>query len=151
MTPATFLLLNLALAFYNAGTIWAIEVDIFRSWKLVPQQAFHRIQTVHWRKLPYWIFLPVGLAFIGSIALIWYRPSDSPSWSVWCALGFQLASHVLTALLWGRWQAKLSQDARGPASPYLAKILSTHWLRTLLINAYAVSLLASAIACLGRQ
>ena len=80
MNSGTFLLLNLAFAFYNSGTIWAHEVDIVRSWKLVEQEAFHRIQEVHWRKLPYWVFLPVGLALAGSIGLVWYRPANSPSW-----------------------------------------------------------------------
>jgi hypothetical protein len=45
MNPATFLLLNLALAFYNVGTIWAHEVDIFRTWKLVDPDAFPRVQA----------------------------------------------------------------------------------------------------------
>jgi hypothetical protein len=151
MNPKVFLLLNLALAFYNVGTIWAHEVDIFRSWKLVPQDAFHRLQAAHWRKLPYWVLLPVGLALAGSIALLRYRPANSPAWAVWCALVFQIASLVLTALLWGRWQAKLSKDPLGPASPYLIKILSTHWIRTALINAYGFTLLVWAIVTLARQ
>ncbi len=151
MNPATFLLLNLALAFYNVGTIWAHEVDIFRSWKLLETHDFHRIQEVHWRKLPYWVLLPVGLALAGSIALIWYRPAHSPRWVAWCALACQVASLLLTAATWGRWQAKLSKDPLGPSSPYLAKILSTHWIRTLLINAYGFILLAWAIASLARQ
>jgi hypothetical protein len=150
MNPATLLLLNLALAFYNAGTIWAHEVDIFRSWKLVDPVTFHRVQGVHWRKLPYWVFLPVVLALAGSISLIWYRPANSPVWAMWCALGCQIASHVLTALLWGRWQAKLSKDPLGSASPWLAKILATHWIRTLLINANGFILLAWAIECFAR-
>ncbi len=149
MNPPVFLLLNLALAFYNVGTIWAHEVDIFRSWKLVPQEAFHRLQAAHWRRLPYWVLLPVGLAFAGSITLIWYRPARSPLWAVWCALVFQIASHVLTALLWGRWQAKLSKDPLGPASPYLTKIVSTHWIRSLLINAYGFTLLVWAIVTMA--
>jgi hypothetical protein len=53
MNPAVFLLWNLALAFYNVGTIWAHEVDIFRSWTLVAPGTFHRVQAAHWRKLPY--------------------------------------------------------------------------------------------------
>src|SRR5665213_798768 len=136
MNPINFLLLNLALAFYNVGTIWAHEVDIFRTWKFVNPDAFHRIQTVHWHKLPYWVFLPVGLALAGSIALIWYHPANSPSWLVWSAPVSQLTSLVLTAILWGPWQARLSKDPLGPQSPLLARILSTHWIRTLLINAY---------------
>ena len=51
--PAIFLVLNLALAFYNLGTIWAHEIDIFRSWRLVGVESFHTMQSVHWRKLPY--------------------------------------------------------------------------------------------------
>jgi hypothetical protein len=145
MNPATFLLVNLALAFYNVGTIWAHEVDIFRSWKFVPADAFHQVQEVHWRKLPYWVLLPFGLALIGSIALIWYHPDNSPEWPGGCALGCLIASYILTGLLWARWQAKLSKDPLGPASPYLEKILSTHWIRTLLINAYAFILFAWVI------
>jgi hypothetical protein len=57
-----------------------------------------------------------------------------------------LGSHVLTAATWGRWQAKLAADRAGPRSPYLAKILSTHWLRTLLITLYALVLLGWAAA-----
>jgi hypothetical protein len=139
-----FLLFNVALAFYNVGTIWAHEVDIFRTWRMLDASDFHRVQAAHWRKLPYWVFIPVGLALAGSIVLAWYRP-DAPLWPIWCAIGCQLASHVLTAVLWGRWQAKLSRDPAGPNSRYLAKFMSTHWLRTLLITASALFLLGWAV------
>jgi hypothetical protein len=141
VSPTGFLVLNLALACYNVGTIWAHEVDIFRSWKLVDPTTFHRVQRAHWRKLPYWVLFPFGLALVGSIALVWYQPADTPRWTVWSALSAQLAAHVLTLFLWARWQAKLSRDELGSQSPYLAKILSTHWIRTLLINAHALILL----------
>jgi len=149
MTPSTFLLLNLALAFYNVGTIWAHEIDIFRTWTLVGRQDFHRIQRVHWRKLPYWVFVPVGLAFVGSIGLFWYRPPGVPTTLILWGFVSQLTSHVLTAAFWGRWQAKLSEDDRSGASPYLAKILSTHWIRTALVNAYAFILLSGALHLWG--
>lgn len=147
MSPFAFLLLNLALGFYNVGTIWAHEVDIFRSWKLLEPETFLRVQTVHWRKLPYWVFAPVGLSFAGSIALLWFHPLGSPPWAPWAALGCPVASHVLTIAFWGRWQAKLSKDPLGARSPYLAKILATHWGRTALITAYAVVLLIWTLQC----
>jgi hypothetical protein len=44
-----FLLLNLALAFYNVGTIWAHEIDIFRSWKLLEHGSlFNAFIGVSW-------------------------------------------------------------------------------------------------------
>ena len=149
MNPGKFLLLNLALAFYAIGAIWAHEIDIFRSWTLLDPDTFHQLQLVHWRKLPYWVFIPIGLMFIGSVALIWYHPSTSPPWAVWGTVACQLASHVLTGAMWGPWQAKLSQDDRGASSPYLVKILSTHWIRTLLINANGAIILAWAIRVLA--
>jgi hypothetical protein len=144
MTPGTFLLLNLALAFYGVGAIWAHEVDIFRSWTLLDPETFRRVQTAHWRKLPYWIFAPVALTLLGSIALVWYHPARSPTWAIWGGLACQVASHTLTAVAWGPWQAKLSKANAGPRSVYMARILSTHWIRTLLINAYGLILLAWA-------
>ncbi len=39
-----FLLANLALSFYLVGAIWSIEVDIFRSWKLVDARDFPKVQ-----------------------------------------------------------------------------------------------------------
>jgi hypothetical protein len=101
---------------------------------------------VHWRKLPYWIFLPIGLALVGSIALLWYHPAGAPVGPIWAAFMSLLASHVFTGLFWGRWQAKLSRDERGSASPYLARMLSTHWIRTALISGYAFMLLGCALA-----
>lgn len=141
MTKETFLILNLALAFYNVGTIWAHEVDIFRTWKLLPPETFREVQTAHWRKLVYWVFIPVGLSMAGGIALLWYHPATVQLWQIALALFFQLLSHLLTAIFWGRWQAKLSQDELGGKSLYLKKILSTHWIRTLLISTYGFMLL----------
>ncbi len=149
LDPPAFLLLNLSLAFYNAGTIWAHEIDIFRSWKLVDAASFHTIQSAHWHKLPYWIFVPIGLALLGGILLIWYHPANTPSWAIYGALICQMLALILTALLWGRWQARLAEDPLGSRSSYLDKILRTHWIRTLLVSGYAVFLLIASIAGLG--
>ena len=99
MTPNVFLLLNLVLAFYNVGTIWTHEVDIFRTWKLINPEDFPKVQTAHWRKLPYWIFTPVGLALCGGVALVWYHPTSSPVWAIWANLICQALAIVLTAIL----------------------------------------------------
>jgi hypothetical protein len=74
------------LPFYNVETIWAHEVDIFRSWKLLDPKTFPAVQDVHWKKLPFWVFIPVGLALIGSI-VFWYHPDKIPVSEVWPAFG----------------------------------------------------------------
>jgi len=125
-----------------------MRLNFFRSWKLVSRESFPAVQTVHWHKLPYWIFAPVLAALAGGIALIWVHPAQCPVWAIDGALICQILALVLTAMFWGRWQAQLATDPRGPQSPHLDRILRTHWLRTLLINAYAGLLLVAAIAAL---
>ena len=51
----------------------------------------------------------------------------------------------------GPMAGETDKDPLGSASPYLAKILATHWIRTLLINAYAFILLLWVVKCLARQ
>ena len=93
--------------------------------------------------------MPIGFALIGGVLLIWYHPANTPSFAIYGALISQMLALILTALLWGRWQARLAEDPLGPRSPYLNRILRTHWIRTLLISAYAVFLLIATIAALG--
>ena len=146
MDPAkAFLLFNLALAFYLVGAIWAHEVDIFRTWRLIGPEQFHAVQATHWRKLPYWVFSPLAAAFAGGIGLIWLHPAGSPVWGPWANLGLQAASGLLTAVFWGPWQARLNRDPAGPQSVHLARILGTHWVRTLLITAYGGVLFAWSV------
>ncbi len=148
MSKEIFLIINLVVAFYNIGTIWAHEIDIFRSWKLLDPVTFHKVQTVHWRKLPYWIFVPAGLSLIGSFVLFWYHPDKISRWEIWIAFIFQISPHLLTAIFWGQWQAKLSKDKLGSKSRYLDKIIKSHWIRTALINAYGIALLYLTIQTL---
>ncbi len=141
MSTTSFLLINLAISFYNVGTIWANEVDVFRSWKLISPNDFLRVQKVHWKKLLYWVIIPWSLEIIGSTLLIWYHPAGSPTWAIYGATLCLWLSLILTLFMWGPWQGKLSRDPLGSESPYLAKILRTHWIRVILVNLYALILL----------
>jgi hypothetical protein len=84
------------------------------------------------------------------VILVWHHPPNTPLWTIYGALMCQILAVVLTALLWGRWQAQLAIDPRGSGSPYLGKIIRTHWIRTLLISVYAGLLLIAAGAAWGR-
>ncbi|WP_334172466.1 hypothetical protein [Sinomonas sp.] len=133
------LVVALLLGGYSAGTVWAHEVDIFRSWPLVGKR-FRAVQEAHWRRLPYWVFVPVGLGLVVSAVLVWVHPDGSPVWGIWGSLGCQVLSVALTGGFWGRWQAALAKDPAGARSRYLALILRTHWVRTGLVTANALAL-----------
>ena len=136
---AIFLLANLALAFTIAGFVWAHQIEIFRSWRMVDANSFRAVHAAHWRMLPLWIF-PIGLGLAGSIALIWYHPAGTPPWAIWASVLTQVLTQVLTLSFWGRWQAQLRSDSRGPGSPVLDRLVRTHWLRAVLISIYAAIL-----------
>ena len=142
MVPVyTFLLFNVAISLYNVGVIWAHEVDIFRSWRLVPADGFQTVQGVHWRKLPYWVFTPYALSIAGGLALLVYHPQGAPTWTLAGNATCQVLALLLTGVMWAPWQYKLSQDSLGPRSRYLDYILRTHWIRTSLITAAGACLL----------
>jgi hypothetical protein len=145
MMRAAFLFASSALAFYNVGTIWAHEVDIFRSWQYAAEN-FATVQAVHWKKLPYWVLAPVVVSLLCAFGLLWYRPNGVPSSAVIVNVTAQTLSAILTGIYWGRWQAALSRDPLGAQSPYLRKILRTHFVRTALITLAACSLLYGCIA-----
>ena len=63
-----FLLANLALAFLIAGFVWAHQVEIFRSWRLIDAKSFRAVHAAHWQTLPIWV-VAIGLSLAGSIAL----------------------------------------------------------------------------------
>ena len=98
-------------------------MDIFRTWKLIDAKDFPKVQTAYWRKLPYWVFTPVGLSLSGGIVLVLYHPDSSPVWTIWGNLACQILAIVLTAILWGQWQAKLSKDPLGSRSPTSTRFL----------------------------
>ncbi|MDQ4214382.1 hypothetical protein [Microbacterium capsulatum] len=142
------LLIDLLIGGYNFGTIWAHEADIFRTWRLVGAR-FSEVQSTHWRRLPYWVFSPVALGLILAAVLPWIAPASWPAWGVWGSFVLQVVSLVLTATMWGPWQAKLSKDPRGSESPYLHQILSTHWIRTALYSLNALVLLVWSAVVMG--
>ena len=79
---------------------------------MIDPDDFPKVQTAHWKKLPYWIFTPVGLILCGGVALVWYHPDGSPAWAIWANLICQVLAIVLTAVLLG---SVASQVVQGPA------------------------------------
>jgi len=83
----------------------------------------------HWRKLPYWVFIPVDYPLQAQSLYFRYHPDKN------CDLGSMGRfathfSHTFLLLFPGRHgRARLSKDPLGARSPYLKKILRTHWIR----------------------
>jgi hypothetical protein len=136
MDPSRWLLLvAFALGAYGTGLIWAMELSVFRSWQLIGDPgSFDRVRAAHWRQVPYYVFAPIGVLFIATIALLVHHPPSVAATPLWTSFALQLASHVLTGMTWGRWQARIALEHQHRDSPYLARIVRTHWIRTALVT-----------------
>ena len=124
MTPETFLLLNLAAAFYNVGAIWTRESE--------------RVQA---RKVSYRVFIPVAAAPLGSLSAMLYHPAEWPIWPAWFGVACQVTALGVAVVFWRRGRANPSEDEPSLENPPLGMRRSPHWIRAVLITSYAIVLL----------
>jgi hypothetical protein len=128
-----------ALSFYGLGMIWAMEVVTLRTWTVLEdKKTFHQMRSVHWRALPYLVFIPIGILFLGSVSLFWYHPVKTPTNLLAFAVGVQIIIFILTAIYWGRWERIISVEQQSPQSNLVRRLVKTHWIRTALVSLNAI-------------
>lgn len=154
MKSRRLLVLNLAVSWYNVAVIWLMQTLIYPLWAYLPTAEFGAIQGRHFWWLFALVFPQAALATVLSLGLVRRPPLCSLRWVLRLGVAIQIALWVLTAALWGRWQAQLALPGAaptpllGPADQGLYELLvDTHWLRVGLITAYA--LLASWLIVKG--
>lgn len=130
------LLLAVAASSYSVGTIWMVQTG-YRLWPLVGPAEFGVYHRTWWLRLIPVVFPVAGVALLASVALLWWRPPGVSAAAVWCSVGLQLLSYLLTAFLWAPWQARTSHARLpdGSLDPTYALIMDTHWIRVALLTA----------------
>ncbi len=142
MTAADWVLvITTALAWYQVGFVWLVQVVAWPLFAYVGPNEFDRYHQAWWRGIRYILFLPSGLTFIGNIVLLFVRPNGVPEWLLALALGLFVSMYVLTAVWYGPEQARLTD----PASARLSRLNRSHWARTALVSAYGFCLLAALV------
>ena len=136
MTKAQWvLIITLAASFYGVGNIWMTQFG-WRLWTYVAPADFGAYHNAWWAVIKPVIFPMAGVAVLGSVALIWWRPEGVTAAPVWINLALHVATYTGTAVFWGRWQAQ-THFARlhdGSLDPTYAQAMSTHWIRCVLIT-----------------
>jgi hypothetical protein len=136
---AILLLFCTALSFYGLGMIWAMEMVTLRTWTVLhDKETFHQLRSVHWRALPFLVFIPIGILFISSVWLLWYHPAKTPINLIVFAVGIQMVTFILTAMYWGRWERLISVEQQSPQSNLVRVLIKTHWIRTALVSLNAI-------------
>lgn len=133
------LIATAALAWYQVGFVWLVQVVAWPLFAYVGSNEFERYHQAWWRGIRYILFIPSGLAFIGNVALLFVRPNGVPEWLLATALGIFILMYVLTAVWYGPEQARLTD----PTSARLSRLNQSHWVRTVLVTAYGLCLIAA--------
>src|SRR6266545_3656257 len=93
------LLATLALAWYNVGIIWLVQVS-YRLWAFVGRQefaAYHAVFWSGWLGVKPVVFPAAFLTTVASIALLWLHPSSAPRGALRAGVALQVAMWLLSA------------------------------------------------------
>ena len=146
------LTITFAASWYNVGTIWMTHVA-WRLWTHVAPADFDTYHRAWWAMIKPIIFPVAAVAFAGSIGLVWWRPEGVNGTAVWLNLVLQVATYALTAVFWGRWQARIhyARLPDGLLDALYSRAINTHWIRAAIITANGLIVLCMLIAHLSSQ
>ncbi len=153
MSKAEWLLiLTFAASLYDVGTIWMTQFG-WRLWPYVAPDDFAGYHGAWWSMIKPVIFPVAAIAFFGSVAMIRWRPEGVDATPVWVNVAVQVAVYVLTAALWGRWQAQTHYATLpdGSLDPLYVRVMSTHWIRSALITANGLLVFWMMVEHLSRR
>lgn len=123
-----FLLVSLFFTLYNSGVIWVLQLNHYPLYAKVGQREFRDYLTAHNGLILLPIVLPSIAAFISSLLLLWQRPVEIPSWSVWLVNSLNAATLLSTIFVQGKAHNALALD--GYSEILIRRVITTNWLRT---------------------
>jgi hypothetical protein len=143
------LLINLAAAFYDIGTVVLAQVD-WQLWRYVGRDTFRQYHLGWWHSVWWSVFPVLGLSTAGIIAQLVWRP-PVPAWMPWASLLLLAGSYLGTAFWWGPGQARLEEAVvrDGSLNRSYLLLVNTHWIRVGLITAVGLLQLWIAIVSLA--
>ena len=117
-TARRLLLFNLAVGFYNVGTVWLTQVTCYPLFAQVGPAEFTAYHLAWWHGIWGVILGPAIVGFLGAVAMLRWRPPHISIRSVWLAVGVLVAVYSLTAVWWGPLMARLihAVDPTGAAT-----------------------------------
>ena len=133
MQPSTkisawLFLITFALVFYGMGAASVESFVNYPTWPLIGPNEFRAYHRALSPLIIGYMVIPLVVATILTILLLWYRPASIPRWMIWLALVLQLVAWVSTFTIQLPIQGQLSAD--GLSLPLIDRLRATSfWLR----------------------
>lgn len=130
-------LITFALVFYGMGAASVESFVNYPTWPLIGASEFRAYHRALSPLIIGYMVVPLLIATILTILLLWFRPAAIPRWMVWLALGLQLAVWVSTFTIQLPIQGQLSAD--GLSLPLIDRLrVTSFWFRRVPHTANAV-------------
>ncbi|MDP9004558.1 MAG: hypothetical protein M3N12_07180 [Verrucomicrobiota bacterium] len=127
-TSAWLFLITFALVFYGMGAASVESFVNYATWPLIGVNEFRSYHLALTPLIVGYMVIPMLIATILTILLLWLRPAAIPRWMVWVAIGLQLVVWISTITIQLPIQRQLSAD--GLSLPLIDRLRTTSlWLR----------------------
>ncbi len=136
-TSVWLFLISFALVFYGMGAAFVESFVNYPTWHLIGANEFRAYHQAMGPLVIRYMVIPMLIATLLTILLLWFRPAPVPRWAIWLAVVLQLVTWVSTIAIQLPIQGQLSRDGLSP--PLIERlILTSWWLRRVphIINAF---------------
>jgi hypothetical protein len=121
-------LITFALVFYGMGAASVESFVNYPTWPLIGANEFRAYHRALSPLIIAYMVVPLLVATILTILLLWFRPAAIPRWMAWLAVGLQLAVWVFTFTIQLPIQGQLSAD--GLSLPLIDRLrVTSFWFR----------------------
>ena len=140
MNTHWLLLSTFALSVYGTGQVWLVQLSSYPLWRFVGAPEFHAYHLAWWRSLWGVVLAPAALTSLGAMLMLRWAPSGLPAWTLWLCAALQFALLLGTAIWWGPLMARLETPSGDLDRARYRLLMTTHWLRVVLVTGYSVLL-----------
>ncbi len=127
-TSAWLFLVTFALVFYGMGAASVESFVNYPTWPLIGANEFRAYHQALSPLIVGYMVIPLLIATILTILLLWFRPASIPQWAIWLAILLQLVTWVSTFTIQFPIQGQLSAD--GLSLPLIDRLrMTSFWFR----------------------
>jgi len=127
-TSSWLFLITFALVFYGMGAATVETFVNYPTWPLIGTNEFRAYHRALSPLIIGYMVIPLLVATILTILLLWFRPASIPRWMVWLALVLQLVVWVSTFTIQLPIQGQLSEE--GLSLPLIDRLrVTSFWFR----------------------
>ncbi|HYJ06243.1 MAG TPA: hypothetical protein VEX43_14000 [Chthoniobacterales bacterium] len=127
-TSVWLFVVTFALVFYGMGAASVESFVNYPTWPLIGANEFRAYHRALGPLIIGYMVVPLVVATLLTILLLWFRPASIPRWMIWLALVLQLVAWVSTFAIQLPIQGQLSAD--GLSLPLIDRLrVTSFWFR----------------------